>query len=118
MRRSGLLAWLLHLRSPQPSWRSVHAQSLLLQGDQLRALDEQVDLLRAAEQRSASAAVQAQRRAEQLERELAAVRAEASALRADLTVVREELLWAFAEGTLPRRAPRVVDLTRPVADTA
>lgn len=118
MRRSGLLAWLLHLRSPQPSWRSVHAQSLLLRGDELRALGDEVDRLRAAEQRSASAAVQAQRRAEQLERELAAVRAETSALRADLSALREELLWAFAEGTSARRAPRVVDLTRPVADTA
>lgn len=118
MRRSRLLAWLFPTRAPEPSWRSVHAQSLLLLGDELRALDEQVQLLRASEERSAAAAVVAELRAERLERELAAVRAELGALRTDLAVVREELVWAFAERKLPVDAPRVVDLTRPVADSA
>lgn len=119
MRRSPLLAWLFPRGGPQPSWRSVHAQSLLLLGDDLRSLDEQVATLRGAHELSTAAAVAAELRAEELERELAAVRAQVSALRAELTGLREELLWAFAERRLPVEAPpRVVDLTRPVAGTA
>jgi len=118
VRRSRLLAWLFPARAPQPSWRSVHAQSLLLLGDDLRALDAEVERLRASEERSAAAAVLAELRAERLERELAATRAELGALRADLAAVREELVWAFAERRLPVDAPKVVDLTRPVAGTA
>lgn len=132
MRRSPLLAWLRHWWRAclpwgcrQPSWRSVHAQSLLLLGDDLRALDDELRRLRADERRSTAAAVAAELRAERLERELAAARtevasarAETAALRADLTAFREELVWAFAERRLPVEAPRVVDLTRPVAGTA
>lgn len=118
MRRSRLLAWLLRDRDRQPSWRSVHAQSLVLLNRDLRALEEQVAWLRASQEQSAAAAVSAELRAERLERELASVRAELSAVRADLTGVREELLWGFAERKLAVDAPRVVDLTRPVAGTA
>ena len=127
MRRSGLLAWLLSLRRPEPSWRSVHAQSLLLLGDDLRALDDEITRLRAAEERSTSAAVMAELRAERLERELAAVRAEVASLRDDLAGVREELVWAFAErrfpveagrADTPAGAPRVIDLTRSRAGSA
>lgn len=95
----------------------MHAQSLVLLTEQVRTYDGEIAGLRAAQERSTAAAVLAELRAERLERELTAVRAEVSALRADLTVVREELLWAFAERRLPLDAPRVVDLTSPVADT-
>ena len=118
VRRSRLWAWLFPIRRPEPSWRSVHAQSLLLLGDDLRALDDEVGRLRTFEERSTAAAVAAELRAERLERELAVVRAEVAALRRDVSVVREELVWAFAERRLPVEGPRVVDLTQPVADTA
>lgn len=118
MRRSRLLAWLFPDRAAPPSWRAVHARSLVLLGDRVEALDQQVQRLREAEERSTAAAVVAELRAEQLERELAALRAEAGGLRADLCAVREELLWSFAERRAAVEPPRTVDLTRPVAGSA
>ena len=100
-RRSRWWAWLLPDRAPAPSWRDVHAQSLVRLCDDVVALQREVAALRAASQRSTAAEVVAELRAQRLEDELAAARAEAAALRRDLDALREELVWAFAEGRLP-----------------
>lgn len=138
VRRSGLLAWLFPDRA-QPAWRTVHAQSLVLLSADVEGLQQEVEQLRAGQASTTAAAVMAELRAERLERELAdaradlaavrealaavreasaAVREDSAAVRRDSAALREDLVWAFAERRLPVDAPRVVDLTRPVAGTA
>ena len=97
MRRGGLLAWLLPSEPPPPSWRTVHAQSLVLLSDDLRVLQEEVARLRAGTEHSTAAQVMAELRAERLEAELAQTRAQLAALRADVDALREELVWALAD---------------------
>lgn len=97
VRRTGLLAWLLATEPPPPSWRTVHAQSLVLLSDDVRVLREEVVRLRAGTERSTAAQVLAELRAQRLEAELAETRAQLSALRADVEALREELVWAFAD---------------------
>lgn len=97
VRRTGLLAWLLHSEPPPPTWRTVHAQSLVLLSDDLRVLQEEVARLRAGTERSTAAQVLAELRAERLEAELAETRKQLAALRADVDALREELLWAVTE---------------------
>jgi hypothetical protein len=97
VRRSGLRAWLVPSEPPPPSWRTVHAQSLVLLSEDLRALQEEVARLRAGAERSTAAQVMAELRAERLEAELAGTRAQLAALRADVEALREELVWAFAD---------------------
>ena len=97
VRRTGLLAWLLQSEPPPPTWRTVHAQSLVLLSDDLRVLQEEVARLRAGTERSTAAQVLAELRAERLEAELAETRAQLAALRADVDALREELLWAVAD---------------------
>jgi hypothetical protein len=101
VRRGRLLAWLLPVEPPPPSWRTVQACSLVRLSDDVRGLQEQVARLRTGAERSTAALVVAELRAERLETELAATRAQLAALRADVDVLREELLWASAE----RRSP-------------
>lgn len=101
VRRTGLLAWLLPREPPPPSWRTVHAQSLVLLSDDLRVLSEEVARLRTGSERSTAAQVTAELRAERLEAELADTRAQLAALRADVDALREELVWAFAGRRLP-----------------
>ena len=100
-RRSGLRAWLrawlLPAEPPPPSWRTVHARSLVLLSDDLRVLQEEVARLRAGSERSIAAQVLAELRAERLEVELAETRAQLAALRADVDALREELVWAVAD---------------------
>ncbi len=97
MRRGGLRAWLLPDEPPPPSWRTVHAQSLVLLSDDLRVLQEELVRLRAGTERSTAAQVLAELRAERLEAELAQTRGQLAALRADLDALREELVWAVAD---------------------
>lgn len=97
MRRTGLRAWLAPVDPPPPSWRTVHAQSLVLLSDDLRVLREEVVRQRAGTERSTAAQVLAELRAERLEVELADTRAQLAALRADIDALREELVWAFAD---------------------
>ena len=97
VRRTGLLAWLLRSEPPPPTWRTVHAQSLVLLSDDLRVLQEEVVRLRTGTERSTAAQVLAELRAERLEAELAETRAQLAALRADVDALREELLWAVTE---------------------
>ena len=97
MRRSGLRAWLLPAEPPPPSWRTVHARSLVLLSDDLRVVQEQVRRLRAGAERSTAAQVLADLRAERLEAELAETRAQLAAVRADVDALREELVWAVAD---------------------
>jgi ABC-type phosphate transport system auxiliary subunit len=97
VRRTGLRAWLVPDEPPPPSWRTVHAQSLVLLSDDLRVLQEEVRRLRAGTERSTAAQVVAELRAERLEAELAETRAQLAALRADVDALREELVWAFAD---------------------
>ena len=97
VRRGGLLAWLLRSEPPPPSWRTVHAQSLVLLSDDLRVLQEEIARLRAGAERSTAAQVLAELRAERLEAELAETRAQLAALRADVDALREELVWAVTE---------------------
>jgi len=101
VRRTGLLAWLLPREPPPPSWRTVHAQSLVLLSDDLRVLSKEVARLRTGSERSTAAQVTAELRAERLEAELADTRAQLAALRADVDALREELVWAFAGRRLP-----------------
>ena len=97
MRRSRWRAWLLPSDPPPPTWRTVHAQALVLLSDDVRVLQEQVAQLRADGERSTAAQVVAELRAERLEAELAETRAQLAALRADVDALREELVWAFAD---------------------
>ena len=97
VRRGGLRAWLFASEPPPPSWRTVHAQSLVLLSDDLRVLQEEVARLRAGTERSTAAQVLAELRAERLEAELAETRAQLAALRADVDALREELVWAVAD---------------------
>jgi hypothetical protein len=97
VRRSGLLAWLLPSQPPPPSWRTVHARSLVLLSDDLRVLQEEVTRLRATAEASTAAQVMAELRAERLEAELAETRASLAALRSDVDALREELVWAVAD---------------------
>ena len=97
VRRTGLRAWLVPSEPPPPSWRTVHAQSLVLLSDDLRVLQEELTRLRAGTERSTAAQVVAELRAERLEAELAETRAQLAALRADVDALREELVWAFAD---------------------
>jgi hypothetical protein len=97
VRRSVLTAWLLPTEPPPPSWRTVHAQSLVLLADDLRVLQEEVARLRAGTERSTAGQVLAELRAERLEAELAETRAQLAALRADAAALREELVWACAD---------------------
>ena len=110
VRRGGLRAWLLPDQPPSPSWRTVHAQSLVLLSDDLRVLQEEVARLRAGSERSTAAQVVADLRAERLEAELAETRAQLAALRGEFDVLREELVWAFAERRLPVEAAPVTRL--------
>lgn len=106
MRRSRLLAWLLAVEPPAPSWRTVHARSLVLLSDDLRVLQEEVVRLRAGQEQSLAAQVLAELRAERLEAELAETRAQLAALRTDVDALREELVWAVADRrALPGAAP-------------
>lgn len=107
VRKSGLLAWLLPSEPPPPSWRTVHAQSLVLLSDDLRVLQEEVARLRSGAEGTTAAQVLAELRAERLEAELAETRAQLAALRSEVAALREELVWAFAD----RRA---VDAPAPV----
>ena len=97
VRRSGLLAWLLPKEPPPPSWRTVHAQSLVLLSDDLRVLQLEVTRLRETAERSTAAQVLAELRAERLEAELTETRAALAALRSDVDALREELVWAGAD---------------------
>jgi hypothetical protein len=97
VRRTGLRAWLVPDEPPPPSWRTVHAQSLVLLSDDLRVLQEEVTRLRSGADRSTAAQVVAELRAERLEAELVEARAQLAALRADVEALREELVWAFAD---------------------
>lgn len=105
MRRTGLLVWLF-ATSVQPaprdtSWRAVHAQSLVLLGDEVRTLESQLGGLRSAHQESTASAELAGQAAEQrtarLEEQLTAAQSDIAALRGELAALREELVWAFAE---------------------
>jgi hypothetical protein len=118
VRRGGLRAWLLPSEPPQPSWRTVHAQSLVLLSDDLRVLQEEVTRLRAGAERTTAAQVMAELRAERLEAELAETRAQLERLRADFDALREELVWAFAERRLPVEAAPVTHLQGRRAGTA
>ena len=64
VRRTGLRAWLLPTEPPPPTWRTVHAQSLVLLSDDLRVLQEEVARLRAGTERSTAAQVLAELRAD------------------------------------------------------
>jgi hypothetical protein len=97
VRRTGLRAWLAPVEPPPPTWRTVHAQSLVLLSDDLRVLQEEVARLRAGTERSTAGQVLAELRAERLEAELAETRAQLTALRADVEALREELVWALAD---------------------
>ena len=118
MRRTGLLARLLPSRrpAPQPTWRDVHAQALVVAHRDLTALEAELEQLRESTALTTAGAVMAELRAQRLERELVLVRAETAALRSELAALREELVWAFAEGKLP--TPKVIDLTQATAATA
>lgn len=109
--RPGLLARLRHrcgrsapvaaAPAPTPSLLDLHVEV-----ERLRALlVEQTGRAAAAE----ACALQAQQQAERLQAQLAGVHDQVARL-------REELLWAFAEGRVPRA--RVVDLTTRPARTA
>lgn len=110
VRRTALRAWLLPSEPPPPSWRTVHAQSLVLLSDDLRVLQEEISRLRAGAERSAAAQVLAELRAERLEAELVETRAQLTALRADVDALREELVWAFADRRAPLEAAPVTRL--------
>ena len=104
VRRSGLLVWLfatsvepVPARLPPPSWRAVHAHSLVLLSEDVRTLREQLADLRSVSDTSTVAAGAAERRVQRLEEQLAATQAEVVALRGALAAVREELVWAYAE---------------------
>ena len=97
VRRSRLRAWLEPAAPPPPSWRTVHAQTLVLLSDDLRVLREEVTRLRVDAGRSTAGQVLAELRAERLEAELAETRAQLAALRADVDALREELVWAVAD---------------------
>ena len=108
VRRTGLRAWLVPVQPPPPTWRTVHAQSLVLLSEDVRTLQEEVTRLRAGAERSTAAQVMAELRAERLEAELAGTRAQLATLRADVEALREELVWAFAD----RRAAEPAPVTR------
>ncbi len=110
VRRTALRAWLLPSEPPPSSWRTVHAQSLVLLSDDLRVLQEEISRLRAGAERSAAAQVLAELRAERLEAELVETRAQLTALRADVDALREELVWAFADRRAPLEAAPVTRL--------
>ena len=110
VRQSGLRSWLLPTEPPPPSWRTVHAQSLVLLTEDLRALQDEVTRLRAGAERSTAAQVLAELRAERLEAELAETRAQLAALRTDVEALREELVWAFAERRAAKEAAPVTRL--------
>ena len=116
MRRSSLWTWLTP-PPPQPAWRDVHAQSLVLLTDRVRALDDEVARLRSAQEQSTAAAVVAELRAQRLEEALAQTRTELDSLRSEVAAVREEQMWAFAERRVPDDRGIVVDLKRPAAGT-
>ena len=118
VRRSALRAWLLPDEPPPPSWRTVHAQSLVLLSDDLRVLREEVARVRTGAERSTAAQVLAELRAERLEAELAETRARLLALRAELDALREELVWAFADGRTPVEAAPVTRLAGRRSGTA
>jgi len=103
-------AWLLPAEPPPPSWRTVHARSLVLLSDDLRVLSEQVARLRADAEGSTAAQVAAELRAGRLEAELVETRAQLAALRADVDALREDLVWAYAERRLPAEAAPVTRL--------
>ena len=107
VRRGGLLAWLLPSAPPPPSWRTVHAQSLVLLSDDLRVLQEEVTRLRVTAEASTAAQVMAELRAERLEAELAETRASLAALRSDVDALREELVWAATDRTAPAPVTRL-----------
>lgn len=109
VRRSWLLRWLLPSAAPQPTWRTVHAQSLVLLSDDVRVLQLEVDRLRASAEGSLAAQVMAELRAERLEAELVETRAQLAALRADVDALREELVWAVADR---RAAAEAAPVTR------
>ena len=110
VRLTGLRAWLSASAPPPPSWRTVHAQSLVLLSDDLRMMQEEVVRLRSATERSTAAQVLAELRAERLEVELADTRAQLVALRADVDALREELVWAFTERRGAKEAAPVTRL--------
>ena len=118
VRRTGLRAWLAPSEPPPPTWRTVHAQSLVLLSDDLRVLQEELTRLRAGAERSTAAQVMAELRAERLEAELADTRAQLAALRADVDALREELVWAFAERRTAVEAAPVTRLSGRRAGTA
>jgi ABC-type phosphate transport system auxiliary subunit len=110
VRRTGLRAWLLPTEPPAPTWRTVHAQSLVLLSEDVRALQDEVVRLRAGTERSTAAQVLAELRAERLEAELAETRAQLAALRADVDALREELVWALADRRAAQGAAPVTRL--------
>ena len=110
VRLTGLRAWLAPSEPPPPSWRTVHAQSLVLLSDDLRMMQEEVARLRSATERSTAAQVLAELRAERLEAELARTREQLAALRADVDALREELVWAFADRHGAKQAAPVTRL--------
>jgi hypothetical protein len=114
VRRTGLRAWLrtwlLPSEPPPPSWRSVHASSLLRLSDDLRGLQVELARLRAGAERSTAAQVMAELRAERLEAELAGTRAQLAALRADVDALREELVWSATDRRTPVEAAPVTRL--------
>lgn len=110
VRRTGLRAWLSPSEPPPPSWRTVHAQSLVLLSDDLRMMQEEVVRLRGATERSTAAQVLAELRAERLEAELAETREQLAALRADVDALREELVWALADRRGAKEAAPVTRL--------
>ncbi len=110
VRHSRLRARLLPVEPPPPSWRTVHAASLVRLSDDVQGLQEQVDGLRTCGERSTAVQVADQQRAEHLAAELAATRELVAALRADVDALREELVWALAERRPPVEAAPVTRL--------
>ena len=121
VRETGLLVWLFATgvsqapdRLPQPSWRSVHAHSLVLLHDEVGDLRSALADLRVEQDVVTVAAVSTEGRLERLEEQLSVSQDEVAALRAELAALREELVWAFAEQGRTD-APAVLRAPRPVA---
>ena len=118
-RRRSVWAWLVPAPSapPQPSWRTVHAHSLVLLCDDVARLQGELLHLRTATEQSTAAAVIAELRALRLEEQLTATRAELAVLRDELSALREELVWTFTSSRAPGDRGARAELPR-VAGTA
>lgn len=102
-RASSVRTWLARVGEPgPPSWRSVHAQALLLLGVQVERLVQAVADSRAeltgAQSRTAAAAALAHQRVQRLEQSLAAAQADLVTARSETTWLRDEMT-ALRDGT-------------------